>query len=78
MWGPWEDKRKKKLMLKCRNCTYKEPTENTTPVYENHIVKQLKYVPLTNCASPSPEQLRLPPTAGNECPTHPTSTPSLL
>uniref|UniRef100_A0A7S2D5P7 DNA-directed RNA polymerase II subunit RPB9-like zinc ribbon domain-containing protein n=1 Tax=Florenciella parvula TaxID=236787 RepID=A0A7S2D5P7_9STRA len=42
MWGPWEDKRKKKLMLKCRNCTYKEPTENTTPVYENHIVKQLK------------------------------------
>ena len=42
MWGPWEDKRRKKLMLKCRNCTYKEPTTNTQPVYQNHIVKQLK------------------------------------
>lgn len=42
MWGPWENKRRKKLMLKCRNCKYQEVADGTKPVYENYIVKQLK------------------------------------
>jgi len=42
MWGPWEDRQRKLLMLKCTSCGYMEQANNAKPVHENFVVKRLQ------------------------------------
>jgi hypothetical protein len=44
MWGPWEDRQQNLLMLKCNSCGHMERADNTNPVHQNFVVKQMQYV----------------------------------
>ena len=44
MWGPWEDRQQNLLMLKCNSCGHMERADNTKPVHQNFVVKQMQYV----------------------------------
>ena len=42
MWYPRENKASQTLMLRCRNCSYEEPSEQPM-TYENRLKKEIKY-----------------------------------
>lgn len=42
IWGPWEDRQRQLLMLKCTTCGHMERADNSKPVHENYVVKQLQ------------------------------------